>query len=224
MLAQQAAQVLARIHSPEGSPSADSKPSEGCLTPLIDKYLKIARENVHENQSAFAEHGVDTDYLNDVEHALTVLKDRIQATCGELQFCHNDYHAGNMLRTKEGGFSVIDYEYAGWNHPEYDIANYFNEIAVDNENIEVRDGLVSEEYKMQFIHDYLTALHGRVPSPKAQEEAFLRTELCEQLSDAYWGLWGTALAGRSEIDWNYHSFAGLRLGRFLEKASKETMA
>ncbi|KAL8508264.1 hypothetical protein ACS0TY_018738 [Phlomoides rotata] len=55
------------------------------------------------------------------------------STCRPLVgFCHNDLQYGNIMMDEETKFiTIIDYEYASYNHVAYDIANHFCEMAAD---------------------------------------------------------------------------------------------
>lgn len=44
----------------------------------------------------------------------------------KLVFSHNDLLANNILIDTNGKTVFIDYEYACYNYPIFDIANYFN--------------------------------------------------------------------------------------------------
>ena len=51
-----------------------------------------------------------------------------------LAFCHNDVLPYNILIAKDTGRIVlIDYEYAGYNYPIYDLAYYITEAYFDYE-------------------------------------------------------------------------------------------
>jgi len=45
----------------------------------------------------------------------------------KLVLCHNDVVAGNVLKKDDGSLSLIDYEFAGLNYPEFDKASLFSE-------------------------------------------------------------------------------------------------
>lgn len=47
---------------------------------------------------------------------------------------HNDGQENNVLLMMNDNekMLLIDYEYCGWNPPAYDIANYMNEMIIDN--------------------------------------------------------------------------------------------
>lgn len=52
---------------------------------------------------------------------------------GTLVFSHNDLQYGNVLsQLPDSGVVLVDYEYAGFNYAEYDIANFFCEWAAGN--------------------------------------------------------------------------------------------
>jgi thiamine kinase-like enzyme len=45
----------------------------------------------------------------------------------KLVLCHNDVVAGNVLKNSDGSLSLIDYEFAGLNYPEFDLASLYSE-------------------------------------------------------------------------------------------------
>jgi thiamine kinase-like enzyme len=48
-----------------------------------------------------------------------------------LVFSHNDMLANNILILSNGKVALIDFEYASFNFPFYDLANYFEAAKVD---------------------------------------------------------------------------------------------
>jgi thiamine kinase-like enzyme len=83
---------------------------------------------------------------------------------------------------------LIDYEYAFYNWPEYDIANHFFECVGLDFDISL---FPQVEQQQRFIRTYLRELCGEEPT-----EEFLVEEWTErvgelvQLSGILWGTWG----------------------------------
>jgi choline/ethanolamine kinase len=52
----------------------------------------------------------------------------------EVVFSHNDVQENNILVNLENNelSTLIDFEYGGWNPIAYDLANYLNEMCIDN--------------------------------------------------------------------------------------------
>ncbi|VDK35719.1 unnamed protein product, partial [Dibothriocephalus latus] len=54
----------------------------------------------------------------------------LQSAKSPIAFCHNDLFLGNMLISpNQDAVSFIDFEYCGYNHTAYDIADHFCEFA-----------------------------------------------------------------------------------------------
>ncbi|KAI3378293.1 hypothetical protein SNEBB_007141 [Seison nebaliae] len=73
----------------------------------------------------------------------------------ELVFCHNDLLSNNIIYSEEKNkMNFIDFEYSGFNYPEFDIANHFVEFA----GLETVDysQLPSNKFQIRFIRDYVT--------------------------------------------------------------------
>lgn len=54
-----------------------------------------------------------------------------------LSFCHNDLVAGNLLFTASQDY-LIDFEYAGMNHPLFDIMSFISENSIDDPRLRKR--------------------------------------------------------------------------------------
>ena len=55
----------------------------------------------------------------------------------EIVLCHNDLQENNILAAwdETRQLTMIDFEYGEWNPMAYDLANYLNEIMVDNAHV-----------------------------------------------------------------------------------------
>lgn len=87
--------------------------------------------------------------------------------------CHNDVVSGNMLFTSDRDY-LIDYEYAGNNHPYFDIMSLITENNIDDENIR---NMIYKEYL------------GKMPDSETLE-AF---KIIENVQNLLWAAWANML-------------------------------
>jgi thiamine kinase-like enzyme len=101
--------------------------------------------------------------------------------------CHNDLLAGNIIRARDAGMMIVDWEYAGMGDSRFDLGN----LAVNNS--------FAEEDDERLLHAYLGA------PPSDRERAALK--LMRVLSDAREGAWGAVQGVLSEIDFDFEGYA-----------------
>ena len=75
------------------------------------------------------EAGIFTTYPNETKLIDFIKVDQEQ---GPLVFCHNDLVKGNLL-FKDTKLYIIDYEYAGLNHPMFDLASFISENNINDQ-------------------------------------------------------------------------------------------
>eukprot|EP00803_Ostreobium_quekettii_P009667 evm.model.scf_2357.2 EVM.evm.TU.scf_2357.2 scf_2357:19063-20351(+) len=91
-----------------------------------------------------------------------------------LAMCHNDLQQGNIMERIRGprmgsagdlehrGMSLIDFEYSGFNHIAFDIANHWSEWMAEYDSDQPhalnRHKFPSQNEQVQFIHWYLWGL------------------------------------------------------------------
>lgn len=88
-------------------------------------------------------------------------------------FSHNDLVSGNMLFTTERAY-LIDYEYAGMNHPYFDLISFITENNIDDEKIR------QTIYAYYFDNNYNAALLNELT-------------IIEAAADLLWAAWANAL-------------------------------
>ncbi|KAJ1725761.1 hypothetical protein LPJ53_000022 [Coemansia erecta] len=99
------------------------------------------------------------DNWTKVEQAVAKLRRLVDGSSSPVVFAHDDLQYGNILRlTSTGELVVVDFEYAGYNHRGFDIANHFCEWMADYHH-EFRPHLLNED----------------MYPVKQQREGFLRT-------------------------------------------------
>jgi ethanolamine kinase len=122
--------------------------------------------------------------------------------------CHNDLTPGNLLWDEATGrIGLIDYEYSGWNWPEYDIANHFFERV----GLDFDIGLFpTVDEQKQFIRTYLAALNDEEPSEDLVDDWRQRVALLVPLSGIHWGVWGH-YENQTSHGWPYQLYAEYRM-------------
>jgi ethanolamine kinase len=109
----------------------------------------------------------------------------------------------------------IDYEYATACPAAFDIANHFAEWGGYDCDYTM---LPTRSVRQSFLEEYLTSLSPRSPTTKAKD-ADIQTML-KQVDDfrgipgLYWGIWALIQATISQIDFDYASYAEVRLGEY----------
>ncbi|KAK0844656.1 hypothetical protein LTR03_007986 [Friedmanniomyces endolithicus] len=128
---------------------------------------------------------------------------------------HSNGHTGDAV-------SFIDYEYATPSPAAFDIANHFAEWA----GFECDHGAVpTRSQRMDFLKHYVGSFryHSISENDTQAIDVDLRKEveqLCEQVDmfrgvpGFYWGIWALIQATISQIDFDYASYADLRLGEY----------
>ena len=86
----------------------------------------------------------------------------------ELVLCHNDLQEGNILHHADGSISLIDFEYAGYNHCGFDVANHWREWCF--EYGEAASIYTPENYPSPEAQ----AVRNRAPGPRAPPTAHAR--------------------------------------------------
>lgn len=138
--------------------------------------------------------------------------------------CHNDLQYGNIMMDEETrSITFIDYEYAGYNHVAFDIANHFCEMVADyhTETPHIMDfrkypGL---EERKRFLSTYLFS-SGRSPSEPELEKLVQEVEKYTLASHLFWGLWGIISHHVNKIDFDYLGYARQRFQPYWSKKSE----
>ncbi|KAL0363690.1 UNVERIFIED_CONTAM: putative choline kinase [Sesamum calycinum] len=139
-------------------------------------------------------------------------------------FCHNDLQYGNIMIDEETRLiTIIDYEYASYNHVAFDIANHFCEMAADyhTETPHVLDyskypGL---EERQRFLHIYLSG-SGNQPSDLELGQLLEQVQKYTLASHLLWGLWGIISEHVNKIDFDYIEYARQRFQQYWAKKSE----
>lgn len=157
---------------------------------------------------------------NDLLSELETMKQLLEKQTTPLVVCHNDLLLANFLvDEKNEKVSIIDYEYLAPNPAAFDIANHFNEYAgtdeVDFTNVP------DEEYQKWWLSQYLQEyLQTTTVSEAEISKWFKSVELMTPLSHLYWGAWAAMQAEISDIDFDYVTYAHLRLTEYFSLKNK----
>jgi len=65
------------------------------------------------------------------KNTISFIKYILSGTKPLMSICHNDLFRGNMIMNKHSHITFIDFEMISISNPLYDIANFFNEMAID---------------------------------------------------------------------------------------------
>lgn len=192
-----------------------------CIYPMIEKYiytidgfLSINHDPIPERQSCLREFLSSCGLFDFRQWAISELHRfelQLQSSL-QLTFCHNDLVCGNVLSSPDA-FIIIDYEYAGFNFPEYDIANYFNEFAGLAPIMPWRRHLPSQEMQRSFIKSYLQLFLARTDVDAFVDNFMSQIVKFGQLSHFYWFLWAIIKLyseHSSDVEFDYGAYALLR--------------
>ena len=114
--------------------------------------------------------------------------------------------------------SFIDYEYATPSPAAFDISNHFAEWGgFDCEH----QLLPTRSQRLDFIREYIRSYFAHLGSEKSQDEEeaeaqqlFKEVDIYRGIPGFYWGIWALIQAQISQIDFDYASYAEIRLGEY----------
>lgn len=102
---------------------------------LMDKFLRVCKENNYKLPESFLEHKKNMFYINKIRKYLNSVK-------GPTVACHNDLMSNNIIIT-ESGYKFIDFEYSGNNDPCYELGHMWVESDL---NVIKLDYIISEYF------------------------------------------------------------------------------
>lgn len=114
--------------------------------------------------------------------------------------------------------SFIDYEYATPSPAAFDIANHFAEWGgFDCEH----DLLPTKAQRLDFICEYVESYFEHISTKKSPvdqkaevQRLFNEVDAFRGVPGFYWGIWAIIQAKISQIDFDYASYAEVRLGEY----------
>ena len=131
----------------------------------VDLFIHILKvEHQYDIETIFKDFSISIQKLHNWYNYLS------PALKGELVPCHNDLVAENFLKTIDNRFYLIDWEYAGMNHPYFDFASLFLESNF------------SKQEELLFLYFYYRE--------KFTFTNYIVIEFFKVVQDFLWGLWG----------------------------------
>ncbi|KAG9234136.1 kinase-like domain-containing protein [Amylocarpus encephaloides] len=146
-----------------------------------------------------------------------------------LVFAHCDLLSGNVIiRPKSAGataagepketVSFIDYEYATPSPAAFDIANHFAEWGgFDCEHQLLPTKSQRKDFIQEYIRSYFSSQsnHSTTIDTEAEvQKLFDEVDVWRGIPGFYWGIWALIQATISQIDFDYASYAEIRLGEY----------
>ncbi|KAF6149380.1 hypothetical protein GIB67_016918 [Kingdonia uniflora] len=145
--------------------------------------------------------------LDNLEEEISLLEKAMSGDTQHVGFCHNDLQYGNIMMDEETrSITIIDYEYAGYNHIAFDVANHFCEMAA-NYHTETPHVMDFGKYP------------GDQPSDLDVEQLVQDVEKYTLVSHLYWGLWGIISELVNDIDFDYMEYARQRFHQYWSRKS-----
>lgn len=142
-------------------------------------------------------------------------------------FAHHDLLCGNVIVDEtvagdEKPVSFIDYEYATPGPQAFDIANHLAEWAGYDC---VHSAVPTKSQRREFIEHYVASFHYHsipddeditmeVDFQRDIEQLYEQVELFRGMPGLFWGVWALIQAMISQIDFDYASYAELRLSEY----------
>jgi thiamine kinase-like enzyme len=134
---------------------------------------------------------------------MTCIETALQRNPAPLAACHNDLLPANLVEDEQGRLWLVDWEYAGWGDPYFDLGN----LAVNNEFTDAEDEAL------------LVAYFGQVtPS------AWARLKLMKIVSDAREGIWGMVQTRISSLEFDFANYGARHLERFMDHCAAPKVA
>ncbi|RDL41988.1 Kinase-like protein [Venustampulla echinocandica] len=145
-----------------------------------------------------------------------------------LVFAHCDLLSGNVIvRPRPAGaaepnapetVSFIDYEYATPSPAAFDIANHFAEWGGFECDYSL---LPTKSQRRDFIREYIRSYFTHLKSGQADNDEetevnrlFEEVDVFRGIPGFYWGIWALIQATISQIDFDYASYAEIRLSEY----------
>ncbi|KAA8493260.1 putative choline kinase 2 [Porphyridium purpureum] len=214
------ARALAELHNVTDVPchgsgrigvGAESKPVS-VLWPTLRKWLEMAVAVRTESDATWFRHEAVKELIDQLEVELSessVHEHEFVADLDRTVLCHNDLLSGNIM-CQSDSVKLIDYEYCGYNPAGFDVANHFSEYG--GFEYDPASFYPSDEQQRAFIRAYMTSRkrsggEAAVPWPRVHR----RLHQYAVASSLWWGLWAVIQSSVSHIDFDYATYARLRL-------------
>ena len=123
-------------------------------------------------------------------------------------------HESDTPNSNVESVSFIDYEYATPSPPAFDLANHFSEWGGFECDY---NALPTRSTRRAFLEQYMTSYAADTdvdPSIDYTSRLFDEVELFRGIPGLYWGIWALIQAKISQIDFDYASYAEVRLKEY----------
>ena len=159
----------------------------------------------------------------ELERTVADLGDKPGLGGNGLVFGHTDLLSGNVIvqprsalsrDSKIDSVAFIDYEYATPSPPAFDIANHFAEWGGFSCDF---NALPTRSVRRHFIEEYISSYtsHNKLqPDIDYASRLFEEVDTFRGAPGLYWGIWAHIQATISQIDFDYASYAEIRLGEY----------
>ncbi len=142
-------------------------------------------------------------FMDQVQGKMQRIEQALQRKPLPLVACHNDLLPANFLLDEQQRLWLLDWEYAGWGDPFFDLGN----LSVNNE--------FSDDDDAALLTHYFGA---------QTAEHWARLKLMKIVSDAREGIWGMVQWGLSTLDFDYADYGNRHLARFMENCGSPAVA
>ena len=163
------------------------------LPKLFEKY-QYFYDMITVEEYKEAMHLVKSTYMReDVYDYIDGLSYQMQDDPEKLVVCHNDIQENNVLSMKNNAakLAIIDYEYTSFGNREYDLANIFCELLMDNAHpyfpyieLYTENALKREEYEA-YSKFYLKLYYQNIYKGELSEDDYITQELPNFLESLY---------------------------------------
>lgn len=145
------------------------------------------------------------------------LEAKAKALNSPLAFTHNDLLSGNIMvaRSPKGAvesMTFIDFEYADWAPRGFDLGNHFCEYA----GFDCDYSRYPDESDA-FVRAYLRIFDEKEPSTEKVKRVVREANVFGLAAHLYWGAWSLLQARWSSIDFDYMSYAKLRIDEYYKR-------
>ncbi|KAJ3228225.1 hypothetical protein HK099_005235 [Clydaea vesicula] len=203
------AKTLAQWHHTE-LPGVQKKP---LLFKTLKKWVSAVPEKYSNEKVQFQfEEFFDIKLLN---KELSFLEKELSQYKDATVFSHNDLLSGNIiLQRKSNSVTFIDYEYGCYNYRGFDISNHFNEFAGFDCDYKKYPNL---DFQRFWCREYLLEFLKSEPCDTQVELLMVEVDKFSLSSHFYWCLWALVQANVSNIDFDYMTYAKLRLEEYFNR-------
>jgi thiamine kinase-like enzyme len=223
---QQIANQLYRLHHLRPA----SLPEQGFFELMHDKWGRLAKRVLEENQSAFPlNERKMCEELREIYSRETLQKVQRCLPDGELTFCHNDTYHGNIMKLDDGSIKLLDFEFSFLNHKTYDFSNLFAETVMQHQQPEypyfrITEPEFGDRELGMLINFYLD--NATFNNPEAKNQAFRNlltdTKKTILLSDYKYAMAALPLAVEPIQKIRFIPYAHQRFNKFLRLYDKQS--